>query len=145
MQLYLPVSLHPSPIFHTWTDLSNEPVAIRPRAGDTATAVTYLQKSERAGKWRVCWISWRWHRKRPFSEIRPPLQQKKRRDGLKTSLNPFKHFKALWWFLPVVPHQWLCREQKYTVASLHPAFLGETNQAKVAHFDLKHQGFLFWC
>lgn len=139
-----------SPILHTFTNLSIEPVAIQGKVGDSATVVTYLQEGARGtGMWKVCVcvIDWNWHRKRAALKIWFPRHLRKEKTPQKTSLrscsilNSFKDIKAVCCFLPVVPHQWRCKSSagEYTFAPLHPVLLGKANQAKITLFDLKHQ------
>lgn len=137
----------PSPILHTFTDLSIEPVAIQGKVEDSATAVTYLQEGARGtGMWKVCVCNWQKlaQEESGLKNLVPStLTKGKKKTSLRSCsiLNSFKDIKAVCCFLPVVPHQWRCKSSagEYTFAPLHPVLLGKTNQAKITLFDLKHQ------
>lgn len=138
-----------SPILHTFTDLSIEPVAIQGKVGDSATVVTYLQEGARGtGMWKVCVCNWlKLAQEESGLKNLVPSTLRKGKKPQKTSLrscsilNSFKDIKAVCCFLPVVPHQWRCKSSagEYTFAPLHPVLLGKANQAKITLFDLKHQ------
>lgn len=113
----LPGGLATSPILHTFTLLSMEPVATQGMMGDRATVVTYLQGEEEEQAGEGCaqqarTSSWERYQSDGWSQTSP-------------SLNPVRHFKATRCCLPAA----LLQRRRH-IASLHTVFLGNTNKGR---------------
>lgn len=123
-----------SPILHTFTLLSIDPVAIHGMVGETATAVTYLRwKRKRSRNMRGVYDKLKNDTAREHQRSGSVYPEKKKKSLRSyTILNPFKHFKSsAGAYLQC--HFNDCPDREYIIA-LHSVFLsvflGKTNQAK---------------